>query len=234
MAHEPSLEELTKHLGIAIDTEVLRLALTHSSYAFEHGVDSNERLEFLGDSILGMVVAEYLFRTYPEHAENDLSKMRSSIVSQRPLAFVARKMGLGHHIRLGKGEVVTHGEDKDSILEDTVESLIGAAYVTRGFAAAKFIVDSHIIPLLKDESVMGAGKDWKTIVKVAADDAGLGEIEYETDSVGPDHNRQFSSVLLIGGVEYGTGQASTKKKSMREAAWNSWPKIQKAVDARTS
>ena len=207
---------------------MLRLALTHRSYAFEHdGLPTNERLEFLGDAVLGALVTDYLYKTYTDEAENELAKKRASIVSTFALAHVAREIGLGRHILLGEGEIRTHGGNKDSILADTFEALIGATYLHAGFEEAWIIVKRHVIPLLDNQRIMGAGKDWKTQVQIAVDKRGLGAIEYRVDGTGPDHDRTFEATLLVGGKAYATAQAKTKKDAERLAAWHSLSDIEK-------
>lgn len=234
-AAEDTIEHLTKHLGVRIDTEMLRLALTHRSYAFEHdGLPTNERLEFLGDAVLGVLVTDYLYKTYRDAAESELAKKRSSIVSTVALAHVARGIDVGPHIFLGEGEIRTHGGNKDSILADTFEALIGATYLHGGFEAAWVIVKGHVIPLLDDEYIMGAGKDWKTLVQIAVDQQNLGTIEYQMAGTGPDHNRTFTATLVVGGTAYATAEAKTKKDAERLAAWRSLSDIENRKHAGTS
>jgi len=226
-AAENTIEHLSKHLGVSFDPEMLRLALTHRSYAFEHdGLPTNERLEFLGDAVLGMLVTDYLYKTYPAEDESQLAKKRASIVSTVALAHVARGIDLGPYIFLGEGEIRTHGGNKDSILADTFEALIGATYLHAGFPAAWTIVQRHVIPLLDDEHIMGAGKDWKTLVQMAVDQRGLGPIEYQVEGTGPDHDRTFSATLVVGGKAYATAQAKTKKEAERLAAWQSLTELE--------
>lgn len=227
-AAEDTIEHLTKHLGVKFDPEMLRLALTHRSYAFEHnGLPTNERLEFLGDAVLGVLVTNYLYATYTDAAESELAKKRASIVSTVALAHVARGFDLGPHIFLGEGEIRTHGGNKDSILADTFEALIGATYLHAGFDAAWTIVERHVIPLLDDEQIMGAGKDWKTLVQMAADQRDLGPIVYQIDGRGPDHNRTFRATLVVGDKTFATAEAKTKKDAERLAAWQSLPDLEK-------
>lgn len=228
-AAENTLEHLSKHLGVSFDPEMLRLALTHRSYAFEHdGLPTNERLEFLGDAVLGVLVTDYLFKTYTEEAESELAKKRASIVSTYALAHVARGFELGPHIFLGEGEIRTHGGNKDSILADTFEALVGATYLHAGFEGAWTIVKRHVIPLLDNEQIMGAGKDWKTLVQMVVDQRGLGPIEYQVEGTGPDHDRTFSATLMVGGKAYATAQAKTKKDAERLAAWQSLTDLEQA------
>ncbi len=228
-AAEDTVEHLSKHLGVSFDPEMLRLALTHRSYAFEQdGLPTNERLEFLGDAVLGVLVTDYLYKTFTNEAESELAKKRASIVSTVALAHVARKFDLGRYIFLGEGEIRTHGGNKDSILADTFEALVGATYLHAGFEAAWTIVQRHVIPLLDDEKIMGAGKDWKTLVQMAVDQRDLGPIEYQVEGTGPDHNRTFSATLVVAGKAYATAQAKTKKDAERLAAWQSLSDLEKA------
>lgn len=141
----PSTEELLKRLGVIIDPETLRLALTHRSYAYEHGgIPTNERLEFLGDSVLGYAVTDHLYKNYPDLPEGDLAKRRSAVVSTRALAGIARSLGVGEFILLGQGEILTNGKDKSSILADTMESLIGATFLNHGIEVARQMVLMNI------------------------------------------------------------------------------------------
>ena len=202
-----------------IAPETLRLALTHRSYAYENaGLPTNERLEFLGDSILGLAVTDYLFRTFPDLAEGDLAKLRAALVSTRALARVARGLGVGPYISLGAGEQLTHGQDKDSILADTMEALIGAAYLSTDTETARLLVLRLVVPLLSDKDAMTAGKDWKTTIQEIAAARNMGEIRYLIDDFGPDHHKSFSATLVIGGAPYGSGTGPSKKEAEREAA----------------
>ncbi|MGO1522106.1 MAG: ribonuclease III [Nesterenkonia sp.] len=212
-------EELLKSLGVQIGPETLRLALTHRSYAYEnHGIPTNERLEFLGDSVLGFAVTDYLYRTFTDLPEGDLAKLRAALVSTRALARIARALGLGPHIRLGEGELQTKGADKDSILADTMEALIGAAYLTTSIEVARQLVLRLVTPLLRDKEAMTIGKDWKTTVQEIAAARRLGDISYVITESGPDHGKTFSAVLTIADTSYGSGSGSSKKDAEREAA----------------
>ena len=160
---------LASVLAENISAELLELALTHRSYAYENGgLPHNERLEFLGDSILGQAVTVMLYRIYPDLEEGDLAKRRASLVSSVALAEVARSIRLGAHIRLGRGEVLTGGHDKSSILADTVEALIGATYLSAGADAATEFVLRLIEPLLTDPARFGAAMDSKTSLQELA------------------------------------------------------------------
>lgn len=208
-----------KSLGVPIAPGTLRLALTHRSYAYENdGIPTNERLEFLGDSVLGFSVTDYLYRTFPDLAEGDLAKLRAALVSTKALARIARILHVGPHISLGTGEQRTKGQDKDSILADTMEALIGAAYLSTDVETARKLVLRLVVPLLSDREAMTAGKDWKTTVQEIAAERGLGEIRYDVEGTGPDHSRSFTAVLSISGRSYGRGVGSSKKEAEREAA----------------
>lgn len=170
----PTPAQLAEALGVELDPDILVLALTHRSFAHEAGgIPTNERLEFLGDSVLGLVATEALYRRFPDLPEGELAKMRSAVVSQRALAEVARTLDLGSYILLGKGETRTGGADKDSILSDTVEAIIGAVYLSHGLEVARTFVHSLVDPLLKTAAGLGAGLDWKTSLQEAAAERSL-------------------------------------------------------------
>jgi ribonuclease III len=212
-------ETLEKSLGVHVDPEALRLALTHRSYAYENdGLATNERLEFLGDAVLQLVVTDYLFRSFEDLAEGDLAKLRPALVSTRALARIARSLELGPHIRLGAGELRTQGAEKDSILADTMEAIIGAVYSAHGFETAKALVLRLVTPLLSDTEAMTAGKDWKTTIQELAAARGMGEIRYLIEDFGPDHRKSFRATVTIGGSTYAQGTGPSKKEAERDAA----------------
>lgn len=215
----PTPDALRETLGIDIDPEMLVLALTHRSFAHEAGgIPTNERLEFLGDSVLGVVVTESLFRNHPDQPEGELAKMRSAVVSQRALAGVARTLDLGSYILLGKGETRTGGAEKDSILSDTVEAIIGAVYLGHGLEEARRFVHSLVDPLLAAAAGLGAGLDWKTSLQEAAAARGLGVPHYESEAQGPDHARVFTSRVRLGEHVRGAGTGTAKKHAEQQAA----------------
>ncbi|MGG5171529.1 ribonuclease III [Pseudarthrobacter sp. J1738] len=225
-----STEELLERLGVTIDAGTLRLALTHRSYAYENGgMPTNERLEFLGDSILGYSVTDALFRDNPELPEGELAKRRSAVVSTRALAGIARSLDVGSFILLGQGEKLTNGKNKSSILADTMEALIGATYLSNGIEVARQLVMRLIGPLLKDAAALGAGTDWKTNIQELAAARQMGTIHYEVTGSGPDHARTFEAVLLIGGNEYGKGSGNSKKEAEQEAAADTWKTLAPAA-----
>jgi ribonuclease III len=222
----PSTEDLLERLGVDIDAGTLRLALTHRSYAYEHGgLPTNERLEFLGDSILGFSVTDALYRDNPDLSEGELAKRRSAVVSTRALAGIARELGVGDHILLGQGEKLTNGADKSSILADTMEAIFGATYLVHGIETARRLVMRLVGPLLDDAEALGAGTDWKTSIQELAAAGKLGAVEYSVQGSGPDHARTFEAVLLIGGVPYGHGAGHSKKEAEQEAASMTWRQL---------
>ncbi len=222
--------ELLKRLGVDIDPETLRLALTHRSFAYENGgIPTHERLEFLGDSVLGFSVTDALFRENPDLAEGELAKRRSAVVSTRALAGVARSLGVGNFILLGQGERLTDGKNKASILADTMEALIGAVYVCHDIETARQLVMRLIGPLLLDAAAMGAATDWKTSIQEYAAGNQLGPVRYEVTGEGPDHARTYQAVLWIGGTSYLSGNGHSKKEAEQDAAANSWRQIHSAA-----
>lgn len=214
-----SATHLLEELGVHLDPELLVLSLTHRSFAHEAGgIPTNERLEFLGDAVLGLVAAEALFRRHPDRPEGDLAKMRAASVSQRALAAVARRLSLGDYILLGKGESQTRGFDKDSILSDTVESLIGAVYLSHGLEEARSFVHRLLDSTLDAAADLGAGLDWKTSLQEAAAERSVGAPEYTSEGEGPDHARIFTAHVIIDGEILGTGQGTAKKHAEQIAA----------------
>ncbi|CAM4033456.1 ribonuclease III [Janibacter anophelis] len=221
------VEELARYLtevtGEPVDEPLLTRALTHRSYSYEHGgLPHNERLEFLGDSVLGLVVTDHLHATHPDLSEGELAKLRAAVVNMRALADVARTIGLGDFVALGRGEETTGGRDKSSILADTVEAVIGAVYLStpkpQGLEAASVLVHSLIGPLMESSARLGAALDWKTSLQEVAAAQGLGSVHYRTSDEGPDHDKTFSAEALIGEIVRGRGTGRTKKVAEQEAA----------------
>ena len=215
-------ESLTEKLGVEIDAELLALALTHRSYAYENGgLPHNERLEFLGDSVLGLAVTAQLYERFPDVPEGDLAKRRSAVVSTLALADVARGIGLGEHLMLGRGEEQTGGRDKDSILADATEAVFGAAFLSAGRAEADALVLRLITPLIEDPARYGAAVDPKTSVQELAARLGVEAPSYVVTSTGPDHDRRFRAVLTVG--EYtASGTGTSKKQAEMAAALTLW------------
>lgn len=222
---------LAELLGIHLDPELLVLALTHRSFAHEAGgIPTNERLEFLGDTVLGLVVTEVLYLRHPELAEGELAKMRAATVSQRALAAIARELEIGEYLLLGKGELSTGGPEKDSILADTLEALFGAVYLTGGLEAARELIERLVEPTLEVAADLGAGLDWKTSVQELAAQAGFGVPEYQCESFGPDHARTFTARITLDGQVWGTGVGTAKKFAEQEAAAAAYHALQERAE----
>ena len=216
---------LVQKLGVDIDPELLSLALTHRSFAYENGgIPHNERLEFLGDSILGQAVTVHLYRRHPELEEGSLAKRRASVVSTVALAEVARAIGLGDHVRLGRGEERTGGRDKDSILADAMEAVFGAAYLSAGPEATTDLVLRLIEPLLADPERYGAAIDPKTSLQELAARLGLQPPVYTVESTGPDHDRVFTATVSVGDASC-NGTGTSKKQAEMAGALALWHEL---------
>ena len=224
---ESSYDDLREALGgPTLDPGLLTLALTHRSFAYEHGgLPTNERLEFLGDSVLGVVVTDTLFRAHPDLSEGRLAKLRAAVVNARALAEVARTIGLGQHIKLGRGEESTGGRDKSSILSDTVEALIGAVYLSGGFETANDVVHLLFDPLMENAARLGAGLDWKTSLQELSAEHSLGVPEYVIEDEGPDHEKTFTAQVRVGDTLYGHGTGRSKKEAEQQAAETAYTAI---------
>jgi ribonuclease-3 len=219
----PPFVLLEQQLGAGLDAQLLERALTHRSYAYENGgLPNNERLEFLGDAVLGLVVTAALFARHPDLPEGQLAKLRASVVSTRALAAVGRTIGLGDWVRLGRGEETTGGRDKSSILADTLEALLGAVYLDRGLPTATEVVHRLFDPLMRAASEQGASLDYKTALQELSAARSIGVPEYRTDESGPDHAKQFTAEALIGGEVRGSGEGRTKKEAEQQAAEQAW------------
>ncbi|HEY4928418.1 MAG TPA: ribonuclease III [Acidimicrobiales bacterium] len=199
--------------------ELLGQALSHRSWCSEHGgCDSNERLEYLGDAILGLVVAEHTFRTYPELSDGMLSKVRASVVNAHALATVAADLGIPDHLRLGKGEDASGGRTKVSILADTMEAVIGAVYLDAGLDTARNLV----LSLLGDRIAVAVGEpgesDHKSRLQEEAVRMGRGVPRYDIEGFGPDHARRYLATVYVAGQRLGTGEGRSKKDAEQVAA----------------
>ncbi|WP_024443252.1 MULTISPECIES: ribonuclease III [unclassified Mycobacterium] len=221
-------------LGVDLADDLLTLAVTHRSYAYEHGgLPTNERLEFLGDAVLGLIITDELFHRHPDRPEGDLAKLRSSVVNTSALADVARRLtedGLGAHLLLGRGEENTGGADKSSILADGMESLLGAVYLQHGIDTAREVILRLFGPLLDTAATLGAGLDWKTSLQELTAARGLGVPSYQVTSTGPDHDREFTAAAVISDTAYGTGVGRTKKEAEQKAAAAAWQALDGAVN----
>jgi ribonuclease III len=232
-ADAPAVGEAADHsslleaLGVEVRPDLLRLALTHRSYAYENGgLPTNERLEFLGDSVLGLSITERLYLEHPDKSEGELAKLRASVVQMNALAEVARGLGeeggLGRYLLLGKGEELTGGRDKPSILADGMEALLGAVHLQHGIEVARGVVLRLFAELLERGPRMGAGLDWKTSLQELTAARGLGVPSYEITSTGPDHDKEFTATAVISGRGYGTGVGRSKKDAEQKAAGAAW------------
>lgn len=215
------MRELEQALGYTFqDARLLEKALTHSSYANEkwkNGLASNERLEFLGDSILGFVVAEYLYRRYPDHPEGDLTRMRADLVCETSLAQAAAQLHLGAYLKLGHGEDLGGGRSRNSITADAVESVIAAAYLDGGFPAARGVVERL---LLSGESQSRPGNaDYKTALQELVQRKKHQVLAYTLlEESGPDHDKTFRVEVTLNGQVAGVGTGSSKKRAEQAAA----------------
>ncbi|MDQ6650006.1 MAG: ribonuclease III [Actinomycetota bacterium] len=218
---------MAEALGVAIDSQLLLRALTHRSYAYEHGgLPTNERLEFLGDSVLGLVVTDALYRTHPDLPEGQLAKLRASVVNMKALADVAREIGVGQWLRLGRGEETTGGRDKSSILADTFEAILGAVYLDGGISVASGVVRRLFDPLMASAAGRGAGLDWKTSLQELTAALLLGVPVYAVTETGPDHAKSFTATAMVAGEAVGTGEGRSKKEAEQRAAEMAWAALQ--------
>jgi len=228
--------EVLAELGIQLEPELMDRALTHRSYAYEQGgLPTNERLEFLGDSVLGLVVTEHLFASYPDMSEGQLAKLRAAVVNSRALADVARGLDLGAVIKLGRGEESTGGRDKSSILADTTEAVIGAVFVEHGIEKSRLFVHHLFDPVMDLVATLGAGLDWKTSLQELCSLHGLDAPQYVVTEAGPDHAKTFTASVVLDGQTYGPGEGRNKKEAEQKAAAIAFDAVRQAApDAGTN
>ena len=215
------IKELETAIGYRFhNITLLQNALAHSSYANErwhNSLMSNERLEFLGDSILGMLVADYLYRTFPDRPEGELTRMRADMVCERALAKIAAQIGLGEHLLLGKGEEQGGGRGRDSILADAVESVIAACYLDGGMEAAKGFIDRFVLTRVPVSGLANA--DYKTALQELVQQKRNQSLVYAlVGESGPDHDKVFQVELTLNGSLIGRGSGGSKKRAEQEAA----------------
>lgn len=198
--------------------ELLRLALTHRSVSSDDpSRNDNERLEFLGDAVLQLVITDMLYETYPHLAEGQLAKVRAAVVSKPTLAEIARVLEIGSHVELAPGEDRSGGRDKDSILADALEAIIGAVYLDAGIDSARSMILAHWADRIAEKARRPGIKDYKTrLQEVLARDAT--RPVYETEGSGPDHDRWFTATVLVDGSRLGTGEGKSKKDAEQAAA----------------
>ena len=213
--------------------ELLRRALLHRSYAAEAELaESYERLEFLGDAVLQLAVTQYLFEAYRDMAEGEMAKVRAAVVNEPTLAAVARRLRLGPLVMLGRGESLTGGADKDSILSDVAESVLGALYLEAGFERAKEIILRHWAPLVDARAAAPGRADYKTRLQEDLARDGL-RPKYVVDGEGPEHSKVFTASVYAGDRLLGTGTGSSKKRAEQAAAEAAALQLDGTADART-
>jgi ribonuclease-3 len=223
-------------LDCECDRELLELALIHRSFSYENGgIPTNERLEFLGDSVLGLLVTDFLYREFPGLPEGSLARMRASVVNSHALAEVARTLGLGQYIRLGRGEISSGGSQKTSILADSLEAVIGAIYLSGGITGAGDFIHRIFDPMIMAASELGAGLDWKTSLQEICGVLELALPVYLVTDSGPDHAKEFAAHAQIASENLGFGVGSSKKAAEQLAAEQAYGELLKRYPhARTS
>lgn len=214
---------LAERLTVVVEPSVLVAAMAHRSWCAEHpGHESNERLEFLGDAVLGLVVTTHLFHTYPAFPEGELAKIRATVVSTASLAEIAKEIELGPHLLLGKGEDQSGGRDKRSILADVSEAVIGAVYLACGWE----VVSTLVLRLIDDRIAVAAigpgGQDYKTRLQELSAQRFDEVPVYTVEDQGPDHAKRFFATVQIGEHATGTGEGRSKKQAEQAAASIAW------------
>ncbi|PZD93295.1 ribonuclease III [Paenibacillus sambharensis] len=228
MKHD-RFDELQQRLGIRFRrTKLLRQAFTHTSYVNEHkggNTQDNERLEFLGDAVLQLLVSEFLYTTHPQRPEGELTRMRASIVCEPSFARFAETLELGRYVLLGRGEEQLGGRQRPALLADLFESFVGALYLDQGLIAVRDFLEASIFPLIDAEDHLPV-KDFKSKLQERAQHRSLGQIEYVIEEErGPAHDREFVIRVLIGGESWGQGTGRTKKEAEQRAAAEAWRQL---------
>jgi ribonuclease-3 len=202
------------------------MALTHRSYAFEQdSTETNERLEFLGDAVLGLVVTDLAYARFPDLPEGELAKLRAATVNMLTLADIARELGLGQEILLGKGEELSGGRDKTSIVADAMEAVLGAVFLDRGLGAARDLIERLFWPRMAAYARGEGDRDYKTgLQELAAQDVGTIP-QYRVIEEGPDHAKEFTATVYIGGEAYGSGDGRSKKEAEQRAAREAYDRL---------
>ena len=216
------LDALAERLGLSPESELLALAVTHSSYAAEHDCTSNELLEFLGDAVVDLAVADLIVTQYPELDEGSGSLVRSRVVNEASLASAAQRLNLGDYIRIGRGEVKSHGLERPSLLADAFEAVVAALYLEKGFDVAKAFVHSALAKDVASAALRPDDVDPKTRLRKWSESAGIGVPVYTVTCEGPAHETTFDATVSIGGVVRGTGQGRSKKNAETQAALSAW------------
>lgn len=232
--------QLANRLGVVVVPALLEQALTHRSFAFERGgLPHNERLEWLGDAILGEAVTVMLYAAHPDLDEGQLGRRRIALVSTIALAEIARGIGLGEFIHLGRGELLTGGRDKDSILADTMEAVIGATYLSGGHETARDLVLRLVEPLRGQTERFGVAMDPKTALQELADQRGGTPPAYSVEGAGPQHDRRYTAVVTVAGegdtvLVRGEGEGRSKRQAEMAAALEAWTTLSGASPSGVS
>jgi ribonuclease-3 len=222
------LADLEARLGASFtDRTLLLRSLAHRSWCAENGEpESNERLEFLGDSVLGLVVTHYVFEHFPDLPEGQLSEVRAGVVNARVLAEVAAELDVGGCLLLGKGEDAAGGRSKQSILADAFEAVIAAVYLDHGFAVARDVVLGCLQDRIAEAAEGPGGRDYKTRLQEITAARELGRPRYVVRDEGPDHAKHFYAAVFIRDLAYGHGEGHSKKQAEQAAAWVAWARLQ--------
>lgn len=232
LASYDGLDTLEANIGVRfVDRDVLLRSLAHRSWCAEHGEpESNERLEFLGDSVLGLVVTHYVFEHFPELPEGQLSEVRAGVVNASVLAELASELDVGAHLLLGKGEDAAGGRAKPSILADAFEAVVAAVYLDQGFAVARDLVLRCLSERIADAAAGPGGRDYKTRLQEATAARALGRPRYIVRDEGPDHAKRFFAVVYVNDHKYGEGEGGSKKQAEQSAAWVAFSRLQDEAD----
>jgi ribonuclease-3 len=225
---------LERAIGVRFkDAGIRQISLTHRSYAFEQGLgETNERLEFLGDAVLGLVVTDLAYQRFPALPEGELAKLRAATVNMITLADVARELGLGDQILLGKGEELSGGRDKTSILADAMEAVLGAVYLDRGLDVARRLIERLFWPRMEAYARGEGDRDYKTgLQELAAQDIGTVP-QYRVEERGPDHAKEFTATVFLSGEAFGTGVGRSKKEAEQRAARKAYDRLLAESPAR--
>ncbi len=237
-ARVTNMESVEEALGVRFrDAGLLALALTHTSYAVEQerapdgSTATNQRLEFLGDAVLALVVADLAYRSFPDLPEGELARLRSATVNQTVLAAVARDLGIGDHVRLGRGETQSGGREKENILADAMEAILGALYLDQGMDAAFGLIRRLFWPWMHAYVRGGGARDYKGMLQELTAAQGRGVPRYVVQGSGPPHMPEFAARVLVEGEELGAGRGRTKKEAEQQAARQAHDQLQ-ATGAR--
>lgn len=225
-----TFDELQRRLQLAFkQTKLLKQAFTHTSYVNEHkrgSVQDNERLEFLGDAVLQLLVSEYLFNTYPNRPEGELTRMRASVVCEPSLAYFAERLELGQHVLLGRGEELLGGRNRQALLADLFESFVGAIFLDAGIDEIRRFLEKHMFPYIESNDFGLLMKDAKSKLQERSQHYGLGLVEYRiVEERGPAHDREFMVEVYLGEKRFGMGIGRTKKEAEQRAAAEAWNKL---------